>query len=334
MTRQCRTCGLLLWSGLALHLLLASCARNARPLGDDPRFRGASPFTAPDLEAACAQLVGEPLRDRARLELLEGREGDPLALDSGWLLQVRRQLPAADGLRRRDKAFLLRMEAAGPHKGTRLLAQADSLHLVARSGQGKSERLLLQERQSGVGGMDVRRVVEVDMEGSSRVVAEAEAHRLRVREDRVFLALSEAENFVEGPGSWHVEESRQLVKDGPGWKLGKARPEDSPYRALVEFLQDARRGAWGKAAQRCDLRRLLALPDGTHGRNLKASLKAGFPELLDERLLVKAPPRGGIHYLQDVQGRLGWRVELEAQSGADGAQRWLLVKLERVVAAH
>lgn len=316
---------------MALLVLLGACSPAAPPLLEEPRLLGAGAFVVEDLEAAASQLTGEPLRDRARLELVDGREEELMALESGWLLQVRRSLPRPDGQGRRDRSMLLHL-AAGSSKGmaTRI-ALADSLHLLARTGRGGKIRLLVLERHEQNGQEDVRRLVALDLKGREQVLAEGPVHRLRVDQDRLFLAQAEAAGFVESSDSWHLENSCLLKRGEETWTLGKALPVESPYRALVDFLQAVRGGSWGKAEARCDLRKLLALPGGTHGGNLKASLKAGFPELLDRSFLLKAPARGAIHYLKDLQGRVRWRVEAEAGVGKDGQPRWLLTRLERVV---
>lgn len=314
---------------LLLALLLAGCARQPLPLREDPRLAGADPWLAPDLEAASRELPGEPLRDLARLTLIDGREGEPAPLEGGWRLQVRRDWPRGAGGARAAGQALLVWLGTGRQAGTvRLLGRADSLAVLRQEGDGQEETLLLLAREGGR-----RRLECVDALGRRRVLAEDDADRLRWEDGALLVAEErEAPAFRERTGSWHLER-RRTVAGGPGaWRLGPAIVVDSPYRALAEFLDASRRGRWRQARARADLSRLLALPGGGYSRELKASLAAGSPELLDRRVLLAAPPGGApITHLVDLEGRRTWRVALERRSAAQGPPRWVLTRLERVL---
>jgi len=326
--------GRILATLLALLLLAASCARKPLPLEEDPALAGPDPFLGADLVLAGRDLDGDPLRDRARLDLVEGREGEPLPCAGGWLLQVRRRLD--DGLPggSRPQALLLWL-GSGPRRGeARLLARGDSLRLLDLAegdGDGRA-RLLLAERVRE-GSRELRRLVQRRLDGKIRVLASRSPDRLDVEPVPLALRLAEEKDappFREGLGSWHLERRHPVVETEDGWVLGEGTPLESPYRALVEFLQAARKGRWSAARERADLKRLLALPDGGWSPELEASLKAGVPELLSRRVQLTAPRKGPITRLEDLSGRLSWRVELVAGAGAPGDTRWRVARLERI----
>lgn len=315
--------------------LLLSCARQPLPLDQDPALSGTDPFLGADLVAASGELVGEPLRDRARLELIEGREGEPLPCAGGWLLQLRRAVdwgPAPGP----EKQALLIWLGTGGQRSSRLVARADSLRLVAAQGlEGPlaGVRLLLVERGHE---QDEawRQLAQRDLQGHWTRLVRAPTDKLDwlTQPPRLRLAQEgEARPFRESPGSWHLDVVRPVLEQAEGWKLGPAQEEDSPYRALSEFLDNVRRGHWRAARQRADLARLLALPDGSWSRALQASLESGMPELLQTRVVLNAPHRGPLTRFEDLSGRLAWRVELEPRPQSDGTPRWVLTRLERVL---
>ncbi len=324
-------------SALAAALLgLAGCARQPLPLDQDPALAGLDPFLGADLVLAGQALAGDPFVDRARLELIEGREGEPLPCGGGWLLQVRRTVDWTPAPGPESQALLVWLGAGAQRGRSRLVARADSLRLLAllgAVGPPESARLLLLERGREEA-RPWRQLVRRDLQGGGRCLARAAADRLDWREQPAALRLAEereARPFREGVGSWHLEVERPLVSGLEDWELGPARPVESPYRALAEFLDAARRGRWRQAARRADLTRLLALPDGSWSPELKASLEAGLPELLTRRVQLSAPRRGPLTRFEDLSGRLVWRVELDPRTGEGGEPRWMLVRLERVL---
>lgn len=319
---------------LAALMVALACGHAPKPLHEELRLRGAEAWVAPDLQVACAQLTGDALRDAARLELIEGREGAPQMVGEGWLLQLRRPLHAPDGLHTSLQCLLVHMGTGARAGKVTLLQRADSVQVLSRAGDGPRVQLLVEARELHKDGGDLRRLVQVDVQGVSRVLAEDRADLMHISQGWLMRASEEAPGFVESTGSWHLETRQAILQEGDAWRLGKAAALESPYAALVDFLQAARHGMWRRAKARCDLRRMLALPDGTHGLDLKGSLRLGFPDLLDGELPLQAPPRGPIHYLRDAQGRLGWRVELEKRSSPQGGEHWVLTRLERVISGE
>jgi hypothetical protein len=319
---------------LGLLMLAAACARRPLPLETDPALAGPDPFLGADLVLAGRDLTGDPLMDRARLDLVEGREGEPLPWAGGWLLQVRRRLDEGLPGDSRPQALLLWLGAGGERGQARLLARADSLRLLGVAeggGAAKDARLLLAERVRD-GSREQRRLVQRHLDGTLRVLAARTPDRLDVEPAPLALRLAEdkdAPPFREGLGSWHLERRHPVLETETGWSLGEGEPLESPYRALSEFLQAARRGRWAAARERADLKRLLALPDGGWSPELEASLKAGVPELLRRRVLLSAPRKGPITRIEDLSGRLVWRVEL-LPSATPGETRWRVGRLERV----
>jgi|GEM_PF-2490144 len=320
--------------GLAGLGMALSCGHAPTTLHDELRLRGAESWVAPDLQAACAQLTGDALRDAARLDLIEGREGTPLPLGDGWLLQLRRPLHAPDGLHTSAQCLLVHMGTGARADRVTLLQRADTVRVLSRVKEGPRAQLLVEARERLKDGGDVRRLVQVDVQGKSRVLAEDRADLLHISQGWLLRATGEAPGFVESTGSWHLETRQAILQEEEAWRLGKAIAVESPYAALVDFLQAARQGKWRRAKNRCDVRRMLALPDGTHGQDLKGSLRLGFPDLLDGERLLQAPPRGPIHYLRDAQGRLGWRVELEKRALPQAGEQWVLTRLERVISGE
>ncbi|MDP2362126.1 MAG: hypothetical protein Q8O14_15465 [bacterium] len=312
-------------AGLLL-ALLSSCARPPLPMAEDPRLAGADPWLAPDLEAASRELPGELLLDLARLRLIEGQVEDPRPLAGGWVLHLRRVLPGAGGQSATGQALLAWLGAGTGRGATRLLLRADSL-VVLRQAADRGEALLVLSRHQGED-FPRRRLDVVDAQGRRRLLAEDGADRLHWDGQALLVAEAHAAPaFRERPGSWHLDVRRPLLGSGGDWRLGPAVRLDSPYRALGEFLDAVRRGRWGKARDRADLSRLLALPGGHHGTDLKATLKAAAPELLDKRLLLSAPPRGPISRIEAPGGRPAWRVALEHRED----RGWVLTRLERVL---
>ena len=318
---------------LAAPLLLAlSCARSPAPLAEAPELTGAPAELGPDLEAAARDLTGDAVLDAARLRLVEGREGDPLALGGGWLLALRRETRATTGRPAGSQCLMVWLGAGSKAGRTVALARADSLRLV-EVGAGGEPRLLLLERVAGAGGPR-RRLVQRDLEGRARPLAEGPADGLAWEDSPPALrqALTrEPSVFREAPGTWHLESRRRVEQGRDGWRLGPAATVESPYRALVDFLEATRHGRWRAARSRADLRSLLALPEGGYSRELEASLRRGSPELLERRRLLKAPRRGPITRLETADGGAAWRVELAALPAPEGGARWVLTRLERVL---
>jgi hypothetical protein len=137
-------------------------------------------------------------------------------------------------------------------------------------------------------------------------------------------------HFREEPGSWHLERSRQILRQGSGWQLGKAVDAETPYRCLVRFVQAARAGRWGRARDEVVLERLLALPGGGYSRELAASLRLSAPALLDGDRPLKAPAQGEILRFEDLAGHAAWRVRFEERLGSGDQSLWKLVRLETV----
>lgn len=325
----------LFWlASLSLGLWL-SCARQALPLAEDPALAGADDFLGADLQQAGRELTGDPWRDRARLDLVEGREDEPRPCGGGWLLQLRRAWDGGAEGGAGSQALLLWL-GPGPSGSSRLLARADSLRVVALQGEGgrlESVRLLLVERVQEQG-RAWRQLVQRDLRGGGHCLARLEADRLDWQAQAQALRVAverEAPPFRESPGSWHLEALRPLLETEGGWKLGPPRPLDSPYRALSEFLDAARRGHWRRAGRRADLSRLLALPDGSWSPALQASLESGMSDLLQRRLVLAAPRKGKLVRVEDLSGRQAWRVALEPRLQAEGEPRWLVTGLERVI---
>ena len=316
-------------------LLATSCARRPLPLAEAPQLAGTPAALAPDLEAVSRELTGDQALDLARLRLVEGREGEPLALDGGWLLTLRRETVKQTGVNAGSQALLVWLGTGRAAGQARALARADSLRLLDLK-PGDDARLLLWERDEQ-DGMTRRRLVERGLDGRERVLVQGPVDRLRWEEAPAALRLAEEEEapaFRESPGAWHLERRMLVLQEGGGWRLGPADPVDSPYRALSEFLGAARRGHWGAARARAELSRLLALPGGGWSRRLKASLRKGSPELLDRSLRLSAPRQGPITRLEAPSGSPAWRVELERLPDSRGRVRWVLTRLERVVSGE
>jgi hypothetical protein len=308
-----------------LLLALASCAPRPPLLEDEAVVLAGDLHLARDLLALSRELEGDPLRDRLRLDLVEGLEAPPRAFAGGWLLHLRRG-PTA----------LLAWTGSGARRGLALnLAEGDSLRLLEvrededRPGPEGRHRLLWIELAGGE-----RRLLQGGLDGQHRQLAAGPAARSRWLEGPPAAWVDgedrPARGFREGPGSWRLERARELRASASGWKLAPAVALDSPYRALAEFVDAARRGRWSRAAQRADLSRLLALPDGGWSRRLGPSLKLSTPELLERERELQAPPFGRLLRFEAVGGRPAWRVEAELQPAGREGSRWRLTRLEQV----
>lgn len=305
-------------------LWLAGCTTAPLPGLEQELRRLERPVLLADLEQTAGDLQGDERLDRARLELVPGSAAAPRPLADGWLLTLDRE----------GQKWLcwlkLQQAASGSEPGVgsaELLAAGRELQVLDQAG----DRVLVLEHEAGP--PDVRRLVDARPGKGREILAEDSADRLRVSEEGHVLYQAEGQapkHFVEGPGSWHLEQARRIQRQGSGWSLGKPQPAETPYRCLTRFVEAARAGNWSRAKREVVLERLLALPGGGFSRELAASLRLTAPALLEKNRPLQAPPQGPLLRFGDLAGHSAWRVQFEERRDSAGQAAWKLVRLQTV----
>ncbi|MCA9783062.1 MAG: hypothetical protein KC518_05725 [Candidatus Cloacimonetes bacterium] len=302
---------------LAALLLFVGCARTPLPGIDQELRRLERPVLLADLEQTSRELLGEAVSDRARLALVPGMQGQALPHADGWLVTLERE----------DRLWFCWLGAGKTSGRAELLASGRQVRLLDFS---DSRALVWEEDNSSPAR---NRLVEVRPGGGREILSEDLPDRLRLDSEGKQLLQASGESsapFVEAEGSWHLEQTRPILRHGAGWSLGKAEDAETPYRSLCRFVAAARSGAWSKAKREVVLERLLALPGGGYSRELAASLRLSAPALLEKNRPLKAPSQGELRRFQDLAGHAAWRVELQVFQDSRGRSQWKLVRLQTV----